>query len=459
MIWRVADFGISDATRKYMAEYLGRREFGIVRAVFQWALVRQAVVALAVTTGALLALRAFGDPSLRTMSALLVLSLLPWLLNNPAAEANNAAERVGANVPASVAGSLGYLAMVVLTLALDWGVVGLAAGVLLKRMLELAVRLPPVFARIRRLSSAELPATLHRRMLAFSGYGLVQLVVSLVVWERSELVFLKHFSSGIREVTFYTIASSISNWIVLVPVVFAQAVNTTLLAQFGRDRGRLSPLVSGAARYLVVTAMPLLLGTAALSRPVVGLLYGPEYAGAASALTLAAILALPKSFLLPARGLLQASENQRFLTRWLLAVGAFNLCLDWLLIPAYGATGAVVANGVAQSVAVFGMWAKARRVLRLDLPWGFLLRVTASALPMVALAIVSALRLPPLAATCVAVPGGAFVFVTMLRCTGALGTEDRLRLGTLGSRFPARVQPWFGRALDVLIPTREGRPA
>src|SRR5947209_11699296 len=95
----VGSLGIPAATRKYMSEYFGREQMGVVRAVFYRTLGLQAVTAGLITAASLLFIWFWGDREYRTVALLMVGSVFPYMLNLIAASANTALENLRANVP------------------------------------------------------------------------------------------------------------------------------------------------------------------------------------------------------------------------------------------------------------------------------------------------------------------------------------------------------------------------
>ena len=141
----------------------------------------------------------------------------------------------------------------------------------------------------------------------------------------------------------------------VLPQIFSTAVGTTMIAQFGRNPSHLKGLLSGTIRYLTLLAAPIHVGLAVFSGPVLLLTYGSKYSEAIPLLTVACLLALPRAVLTPVSSMLGAIDRQDLLIKWSLWMAALNAGLDFTLIPKFGAMGAVIANGVAQAVAVVGL--------------------------------------------------------------------------------------------------------
>ena len=120
----IGSFGVPATARKYMAEYFGRGEPGISRAIYQATLRLQTVTAGLITAAGLLLVFQFSDRAYWSSSALLVASVLPGMLTAIPAQANMAAENMRANVPSSLVSSAVYVSFVGLSLTFGWGLPG-----------------------------------------------------------------------------------------------------------------------------------------------------------------------------------------------------------------------------------------------------------------------------------------------------------------------------------------------
>jgi O-antigen/teichoic acid export membrane protein len=412
----VGGLGIPTATRKYMSEYYGRGEPGIARSIFY-----------------------------RTLR-------LQGMINSIPSQANMAAENMAANVPASLVSTGTFVAAVFISILTGVGMVGIAIGLVIGRTVELIVRMVPVIRRLRAVPPSPIPAALQRRMLLFSGRSMVLLILGLVVWDRSEMIFLKNFCADIRQVAFYSVAFNITERLLLVSQIFGQATGSTIMAQYGRDHSRLPSMVSAAVRYLALISMPVHFGLAAIAGAAMLLVYGVRYELAIPALTIAAALGVFKAFLLPVQHLMESTENQNQLIKWGLIAGLVNLTLDVLLIPRFGAVGAAIANGSTQAFSVIALWAVATGRLGVRLPYAFLARIALLSGAM-ALAVHFAVAwMPALASAAAGTLIGLIVYTLLLRVFGGLNVQDYKRLSQVRNHIPNRVRRLFDFSLGFIAP-------
>jgi len=94
------------------------------------------------------------------------------------------------------------------------------------------------------------------------------------------------------------------------------------------------------------------------------------------------------------------------------------------LIPRYGAIGAAIANGVAQSLTVALLLAKAKQLCPMKLMNHTVAAIVASAALMTGAAVALASFLRPLPASIAGVTVGAIVYLTSLRLMRALSPAD-----------------------------------
>ena len=165
----VGSLGIPLTTFKYMGEFLGGGQKDLARAVFFYNLWAQTAIACALTVIGMIVAFTIVDPAYRLCSVLLVLSMVPNMITFVPSQANSAAEDAALNTRGAFVGAIVYVIAVAVSLLLGWNLVGIAAGVLLYRTAELAVKILPVFKSMKTVPRVPLPADIRKRMFSFSG--------------------------------------------------------------------------------------------------------------------------------------------------------------------------------------------------------------------------------------------------------------------------------------------------
>jgi O-antigen/teichoic acid export membrane protein len=449
----VGSLGIPLTTFKYMGEFLGSGQKELARAVFFYNLWAQSVIASAITAVSMIAVFTFVDSEYRACSVLLVLSMVPNMITYVASQANSAAEDAALNTRGALVGAIVYVIAVAVSLLLGWNLVGIAAGVLLYRTAELAVKIVPVLKSMKTVGRVPLPAGIRQRMFSFSGLSTGLMILQIVIWDRSDIIFLKLLQPDIRQLAFFSVCFSVADRLMRLPQTFANALSATQMAEYGRDKDRLFRMTSKASTYVLLGALPILIGLACIGGPFVRVIYGPQYLPAIPVFIVVALLSIPRAILTPAQTLLYSAEDLGFVLKWGCVAAAINVLLDLALIPSHGALGAAWANGVAQTFAALTIWGRVlvRYPVRIDMP--VLLRLSAATLSM-AIVVFGIVVTPfdPLVKLSVAIPTGAIVFLVTSRMFAVLQKDDRRRLLQLSALLPTPVGSSFNRLVDFLVP-------
>ena len=140
--------------------------------------------------------------------------------------------------------------------------------------------------------AGRISADVRRATLRFVGWTTANALVTLVVWRRSEFVFLAHYSTDV-EIALYSIAFATVAAIAAVP----ERLSEVLVSAFATLRGadateRIRTGFSRSLRLLVMATLPLTAGVAAVGPELLRLVYGDEYREAGDVL-LAVVAVIP----------------------------------------------------------------------------------------------------------------------------------------------------------------------
>jgi len=458
---RLASFGVPLATRKYLAEYLGRGDFLAARTIWRWTLRFQSTMALIVVALGF-AIVAWQVPQgHRFYAALAVLSLAPAMQMAMYSAANTATEDFASNVKSSLVSTTVGLAGVVLSLLMGWDLPGLAAALLLERTTDFVVRRHYSLRRSRHwlqeASVTHAPEQLARvsglkpALRRFCLQASFLQLLDIVVWDRSEMLFLKHFSD-IRQVAFYSLGFNITQRLLLLPRAFVSAVSASVMVRIGREAESAAALTVIAFRLLAFLALPVSFGLAALSDPVIRILYGPRFLPAIPVLGLLAAFASAKALMFPAQDLLVAANRQAALLKIMTFTACLNILFDFLLIPSGGAMGAAVANSISQTAAAVAVWWASLRGFEVRFPMVSFSRLLLAATACGAVALGLILWIPGLIGAVAAVAAGTLVYALGLRLMQPLEPGDRERLCRLEAQLPAPLRNPYRRLLFSLFP-------
>jgi O-antigen/teichoic acid export membrane protein len=431
--------GVPATTRKYMAEFIGRAERGAARHIYMQTLGIQTAAATAVTGLCLLWFWHYAEPGYRLAAILLVLSVWPSMVNSISAFANVASEDLSANLPASVISTVVFFTITMSTIVFHWGVLGIAVSMLTMRMVDFAVRLVPTFRRVNswKGEGGEVPPDLSLRMRSFAVQSVMGMLLTLIVWDRSEVFLLKHFSPDIRQIAFYSLAFSLAEKLLVFPTVFASATGTSMFAQYGRDRTKLSALTAASVRYLGLTSIPLHIIATSLAGSAMLVFYSKQYTGAITVATAAPLLCLAKAFLTPVQTMFEAVERQSYFIYATLIASALDVTVAIALIPRYGALGAAIGSGTAQMLCVGTLWALAIKRYDVHLPWRFLGKVVGISVIAAIVAYAAVLKTSPLVGLLLGSVLAAVTFILLADFAQVFEAEDLTRFSMLVKACPA----------------------
>jgi O-antigen/teichoic acid export membrane protein len=453
--------GMSAAARKYMADYAGQNRPEVFFALLRVGVIFQAIVSLLLVAAGLCWVFWALPLDERGFAILAIISILPTGLMPMATAVNNAVEELRPNVIASVAAGLVHAVGMCATLIMGWDLTGLAGAFLASKICDCVVRgvltqrrLPHYLRAMggsadAHYASARLPPGLAREIAKFFVQSTVLALLAIVVWGRSEMIFLKRYCD-IREVAFYSVAFSLSLIPPQIVGPFSRAAGVSVFAEQGRSATSGRHVAHLYWRYLLLLVMPVCLGLAALSGPMMRLLYGVQYYEAAPVLMLAAALSMFAPLASPATSLVTAAGGQGRIVSYGLLAAAATIALDYWLVRSHAALGGALANGLGQAISTVGTILIACRYVNFRVELGFTLRVSLSALAM-AVIVALFVHLVPII---VGVVGGPFLgagaYVAFLRLGRVVEEQDMERLRRAEGVFPSKVRPYYRRSVQIV---------
>jgi len=450
--------GIPATTSKYMAEFIGMGDRGTARYIYFRTLLFQVALASIATVGLVVFILHDASPDYRITAVLVVLSIWPAMVNQISSMANMATENLATNLPASISSTLVYALAIGASVVMHWGVVGIGAALFVMRVVDFLVRLIPTMKRVLGWETTHVqPVGLGGRMISFAWQSVTTMVVSLIVWERSEIFLLRPLCPDINQMSYYSIAFSLADRLLLVSMIFGSATATTIFVQYGRDKSRLPLITASTFRYLALMAIPLHFVAISLAAPTLLLAAGPKWAGAAAVATLAPLLCLPKAFVRPAQSILQSHERQSFVIWSTVIAGIVDIGVAWSLVRAHGAVGACIASGAAQITAVGMMWVVSIKLFKVRLPWLFVGKVAliSTAASLAAHYAYVAVQFAPLLGIIAGSAAAIIVFFVLFYLFRVLEQEDRSRLEMLTRMLPVRLAKPMSKVLSILSPAAE----
>lgn len=345
--------GLSNSLMRYIGELLGRGRGGEVRELVAWGW-RVGLVGAALAGGGLGVVALTGANVASAWGFAAVAAAASVLHNVPSAVLIGTQRWRDASIVGLATGMVAT-GSIVAVLAAGGGIAGMFAveaavacvnllwtGTLARRQLRRVRGLP-------RLPTAA--AALRRDARTYAILASLTSVVTFVVWRRSELFFLQHYSPS-AQIAFYSIAFSLMTSVISLPQSLSEVVSPAVATLFGAGASeRIERAYGRGARLLVVLTLPVTAAAIAIGPETIGVIWGRDY-GPAGTVFLLLLVPLPVIPLINlARAFLTGIGEIRLPLLIMVVAGAVNIGLDFLLVPLYDAKGAAVANACAQLAA------------------------------------------------------------------------------------------------------------
>lgn len=339
--------GLSFALMRNIGEALGAGESRAVRGLLRWAWGVQVIGAL-IGAAALIVPGLLGasPPAAWTLAG--VAAAMAIMHTVPSAVLIGAQRWREASIVGLVSGAVAVPAMIAV-LAAGGGIAGMFGVEAAIGALNLIWTGVLAQRTTRKIAPESGPYDqLRRKTIRFAAGTMLSVIVTFIVWKRSEFFFLSHYASN-TQIAFYSIAFAGMAALTMIPETLATTMAPAFATLFGAGESeRMRSGYGRALRLMSVATFPLTAAALALGPRAIQVVYGSSYNGAGSVVRLLA-LGLPlvplvsvSNAMLLGIGLVRAPVVAG------MAAAAVNIGLDFALIPHHAANGAAVANTVAQ---------------------------------------------------------------------------------------------------------------
>ena len=341
--------GLPLALTRYSGDALGRRRPGVVIGFARW--VGRMAIAAAVVGAAVMVGFGLAGATPRAAWFIAAVVVAASLIQRVPSAVLNGLQQWRA---ASVVGVVMAVIAAVATVLVLWGgggIVGMfavEAGVTLTSLVWLWWLSRRAQAALGPPEPVERP--LRRDFLRYAFIASLGVVLTFVVWRRSEFLFLNHYSTD-SEIAVYSVAFSSVAALLLIP----QAIVSVLLPAVATLLGagateRIRQGFERAIRLLLVLTLPMTAFAIALGPLTLRVVYGEGFSGAGPVVVLL-LIPLPIVTLMNLSKVVLAGMGRQGFQLASGAVGAAaNIALDFALIPHYDAVGAALANAGGQLV-------------------------------------------------------------------------------------------------------------
>ena len=281
----IASPGPAHAMTKFGAELLGKQDRQTASTLFAWLLLAELALGSLAAGAALLyawATRS-SDPSTDLVAFVIVaLSVVPGVVERLLLAAAKGTQEFRYLSQANLGGNLFYAVCAITAVMLGFGIHALLLILLARRIVTILLigRQLPTYYTVRGALRFAVPPALRRRLFLYCRDVTLILVIDTVVYERSELYFLKRFATD-SDIAFYSQSFDLALKAMAIPAIFSGVLFPTFASLAGqRGAGelpeRFKALHLSSYRVLALIAMPIGLGGAAIA-PALVQLYGPEF--------------------------------------------------------------------------------------------------------------------------------------------------------------------------------------
>jgi O-antigen/teichoic acid export membrane protein len=428
----LANIGLPAALTKYISEYVGRGDTVTAARIGKRLLLMQLAVAAGVS--GLTACFVFSRSPYRGIIALAAVMLFAQALQQSLGAALAGVQRFDRIALISLYAALASVASVGVAAFLHAGALGMLWATLAGLAVTIGLYYRAVDEFLLKLSPPApraLPAMpdVFRRIRRFSLTISYVLLVDAIVWQRSEVLFLKWYST-LPQIAFYTVAYSLASKLSDVASTFSSTLLPLYSESYGRSGLRDVGLVlDSALKYVQMLMVPLCLLGVAIAKPLVQLIYGQKFLPLVLPLQLLILTQAFTSTGVVLSPLVVGTEKQSFIAKWGTVVAVLNIALDLILIPRQGALGAAVANCTAQFVGVLGGTFYTIRLVGSSFPWKTTGTIySAAAIALAPVAYLGNRTHSGIAALVGFIAVGALLYLGLLMVAGELGRRDLLVL-------------------------------
>jgi O-antigen/teichoic acid export membrane protein len=343
--------GLPAALVRFTGELIGAGRSGAVLSLVSWAWRIQAIGAIAggVT---LVALAAAGEEPRAAWLFGALAVVFGVLQGGPASVLTGAQRWRESSSALLVVGAAGAAATVV-ALLLGGGITGMFVVLACTSASTLVWTYLLMRRTLRDLGAA--PASLGQtqgRAARYAAATTVPVILSLVVYQRSEFFFLEASSTN-AQIALYSIAFAAASALGALPKALSRAAYPAVSTLFGAGEfDRIRTGFARAVRLTLLLTLPLTAGALALGPQLLRLFYGEEYEGAGEVFV---ILAAPLPLMAAgsiAGSVISGYGRMRFPIVVGVVAAVIDIGLASALVPPLDAVGAAVANIAAQLVAV-----------------------------------------------------------------------------------------------------------
>jgi O-antigen/teichoic acid export membrane protein len=419
----VAGLGFGIALVRYSADALARDEPYVARGVIGLLLRWQLVSVVIVVIGTVALTFALAPPDLKWPLVIGAIGLVPVAIESLFMRATYGAQRYDLTAQVSAIKTALLLGISIAAVMMGAGLTGIVLGQSLATVLSCALQA----RRALSLYPPEAPATSPALRQEVGRYVVslsVVRVLETLVWERSEIFFLKLWVLP-QEIAYYSLAAGLASRAMIVPAIFVGALLPALASLHGAgDDGEFGRVYRSALRSVALVGAPIAAVSAGLAPALITVLYGEAYGPVALLYRLLVGVSLLGVMRDVAWAALRAAGDRRSMLTATAVTAALDLGLAAILVRRYGTFGAVTANTVAQLTVSVWAFVAIRRLKGAGLPWGDLPRIAGAAMVALLATSVTAAAAHGVVSLVLGTAAGLVTYAVASVLVGALTAHD-----------------------------------
>jgi O-antigen/teichoic acid export membrane protein len=337
---------------------------------------------------------------------------------------------------------LGGVAIGIRWMGVSGAIVGYALGALLPA-------LGSVVVLIKTRGFQPPPALLRRRIWIYSLQTWVAILVSAFVWSRMEVFFIERYWNT-HEVSMFVIGLGLAALIVQTSAMLTGAFMSHFAELSGiKEMDKIKRTYSSATRLLALLLFPMAFGCAALVPVLLPLLYGESFRAAVpNAMVLVAASCL--MFCNIGSALIYGMEKSKFIAVSGILGAIAALLADFLIIPHFGAWGAVWAKSTIQLVMIVSGVAYIHFYLNVPFPFKSIFKIFVSAIFCGVSSFLMIRTFPNVEGLVAAIFSGAFVYLAFLWQIKVLTPDESIYLIRLLQKLPKQLREILGMTIRAV---------
>lgn len=170
-----------------------------------------------------------------------------------------------------------------------------------------------------------------------------------------------------EEVGWYSASQRPVQLLYVLPTLFAASLFPILIKLANKNKEKFKEILEISLRIAFLAALPIAVGGFLLAKPIINLIFGPDYQNAVPSfqiLILTILIIFPSAII--SNAIFANDQQKKFITfSFLGALG--NLLFNFLLIPTFGIAGCSLSTLITQIIANSFIWIKMKEIINFSI--------------------------------------------------------------------------------------------